>query len=404
MVSRIERHDAAPAAREGASLIDRLRALPAQVRGFKLSPINQRRLRNFNANRRGRISLYVFLAVFLLTLFAEFLANDKPILAVYKGEVLVPVLVNYPESKFGGFLAVTDYKDPEILEEIQKHGWALWPLIGYSYQSINKDFPRIKNAAGECLGFPAPAPWMTSRAYCEAPPEQLARFHAIGNRNWLGTDDQGRDVLARLIYGFRVSVLFGLLLTICSSIIGITAGAVQGYFGGRVDLVFQRFLEIWSSIPVMIVLIIISSVLIPGFWTLLGVLLLFNWVYLVGVVRAEFLRGRNFEYIRAAKALGLSDVRIMFKHLLPNAMVATLTFLPFKLSGSITALTALDFLGLGLPPGSASLGELLAQGKANLQAPWLGITAFLSIAVLLSLLIFIGEAVRDALDPRKIFK
>lgn len=404
MVSRIERHDAAPATREGASLIDRLRALPAQVRGFKLSPINQRRLRNFNANRRGRISLYVFLAVFLLTLFAEFLANDKPILAVYKGEVLVPVLVNYPESKFGGFLAVTDYKDPEILEEIQKHGWALWPLIGYSYQSINKDFPRIKNAAGECLGFPAPAPWMTSRAYCEAPPEQLARFHAIGNRNWLGTDDQGRDVLARLIYGFRVSVLFGLLLTICSSIIGITAGAVQGYFGGRVDLVFQRFLEIWSSIPVMIVLIIISSVLIPGFWTLLGVLLLFNWVYLVGVVRAEFLRGRNFEYIRAAKALGLSDVRIMFKHLLPNAMVATLTFLPFKLSGSITALTALDFLGLGLPPGSASLGELLAQGKANLQAPWLGITAFLSIAVLLSLLIFIGEAVRDALDPRKIFK
>ena len=356
MVSGTNSGDEAAVARAAPSVLDRLKAMRAQVRGFKLSPINQRRWRNFNANRRGRISLYIFLTLFVVTLFAEFLANDKPILAVYKGEVLVPVLVNYPESKFGGFLAVTDYKDPEILEEIQKNGWAIWPLIGYSYQSINKDFPRIKNANGECLGFPAPAPWMTSRGYCDAPPEQMARFNAIGNRNWLGTDDQGRDVLARLIYGFRISVLFGLLLTICSSLIGITAGAVQGYFGGRVDLVFQRFLEIWSSIPVMIVLIIISSVLIPGFWTLLGVLLLFNWVYLVGVVRAEFLRGRNFEYIRAAKALGLSDARIMFKHLLPNAMVATLTFLPFKLSGSITALTALDFLGLGLPPGSASLG------------------------------------------------
>jgi microcin C transport system permease protein len=236
------------------------------------------------------------------------------------------------------------------------------------------------------------------------PPDQIERYQAIGNRNWLGTDDQGRDVLARLIYGFRISVLFGLLLTIFSSIIGVTAGATQGYFGGRVDLVFQRFLEIWSSIPSLFVLIIISSVLVPGFWTLLGVLLLFHWVYLVGVVRAEFLRGRNFEYITAARALGLSNAKIMFKHLLPNAMVATLTFLPFKLSGSITALTALDFLGLGLPPGSPSLGELLAQGKANLQAPWLGLAAFISIAGLLSLLIFIGEGVRDALDPRKTFK
>jgi microcin C transport system permease protein len=211
-------------------------------------------------------------------------------------------------------------------------------------------------------------------------------------------------VLARLIYGFRISVLFGLLLTIFSSIVGVTAGAAQGYFGGRVDLVFQRFLEIWSSIPSLFVLIIISSVLVPGFWTLLGVLLLFHWVALVGVVRAEFLRGRNFEYITAARALGLSNAKIMFKHLLPNAMVATLTFLPFKLSGSITALTALDFLGLGLPPGSPSLGELLAQGKANLQAPWLGLAAFASIAGLLSLLIFVGEGVRDALDPRKTFK
>jgi microcin C transport system permease protein len=314
------------------------------------------------------------------------------------------VLVDYPESKFGGFLAVTDYKDPVILDELEKNGWAIWPPIGYSYQSINKDYPRVKNAAGQCLGFPGPPPWSTSAGLCDAPQDQLARYHALGNRNWLGTDDQGRDVLARLIYGFRVSVLFGLLLTILSSIVGVTAGAVQGYFGGRVDLLFQRFLEIWSSIPSLFVLIIISSVLVPGFWTLLGVLLLFHWVYLVGVVRAEFLRGRNFEYITAARALGLSDAKIMFKHLLPNAMVATLTFLPFKLSGSITALTALDFLGLGLPPGSASLGELLAQGKANLQAPWLGLTAFMSIAGLLSLLIFVGEGVRDALDPRKTYK
>lgn len=387
-----------------ATIGSRLAGMSQRIGGFKLSPLNARRWRNFKANRRGYTSLVLFLIFFVLTLFAEFLANDKPIVAVYKGEVLFPVVVDYPESKFGGFLAVTDYKDPVILDEIEKNGWAIWPPISYSYQSINKDSPGYRNAKGECLGFPRPAPWMTRAPLCDASPEQIARFQAIGNRNWLGTDDQGRDVLARLIYGFRVSVLFGILLTIFSSIVGVTAGAVQGYFGGRVDLVFQRFLEIWSSIPVMIVLIIISSVLTPGFWTLLGVLLLFNWVYLVGVVRAEFLRGRNFEYIRAAKALGLSDARIMFKHLLPNAMVATLTFLPFKLSGSITALTALDFLGLGLPPGSPSLGELLAQGKANLQAPWLGITAFFSIALLLSLLIFIGEAVRDALDPRKTFR
>jgi microcin C transport system permease protein len=372
--------------------------------GLALSPLNKRRWRNFKANRRGYWSLWVFLALFGLSLFAEFIANDKPIIAYYKGEVLFPVLVDYPESKFGGFLAVTDYKDPVILEELDQNGWAVWPLISYSYHSINKDYPRIKSASGQCLGFPGPPPWATSAQLCEASRPQIERYMAIGNRNWLGTDDQGRDVLARLIYGFRVSVLFGLLLTILSSIIGVTAGAAQGYFGGRVDLVFQRFLEIWSSIPTLFVLIIISSVLIPGFWTLLGILLLFNWVYLVGVVRAEFLRGRNFEYIMAARALGLSDVKIMFKHLLPNAMVATLTFLPFKLSGAVTALTALDFLGLGLPPGSASLGELLAQGKANLQAPWLGLTAFASIAGLLSLLIFIGEGVRDALDPRKIFR
>jgi microcin C transport system permease protein len=371
---------------------------------IRVSPINRRRWDNFKANRRGYWSLWIFLVLFILSLFAEVISNDKPIIARYKGEFLFPVLVDYPESKFGGFLAVTDYKDPVNLEEINQHGWMLWPPIRYSYNSINKDYPLIKNADGNCLGFPAPPPWATSKELCEAPADQLARYQAIGNRNWLGTDDQGRDVVARIIYGFRISILFGLILTIISAGIGVFAGAVQGYFGGRVDLVFQRVLEIWSSIPSLYVLIIISSVLVPGFWTLLGVLLLFHWVTLVGVVRAEFLRGRNFEYITAARALGLSNVKIMFKHLLPNAMVATLTFLPFKLSGSITALTALDFLGLGLPPGSPSLGELLAQGKANLQAPWLGLCGFFAIAVTLSLLIFIGEAVRDALDPRKTFR
>ena len=371
---------------------------------LRLSPINRRRWDNFKANRRGYWSQWIFLALFLLSLVGEVIANDKPIIARYKGEILFPVLVDYPESKFGGFLAVTDYKDPVNLEEIKQHGWMIWPPIRYSYTSINKDYPRIKGPDGNCLGFPSPPPWSTSAELCDAPPDQLARFSAIGNRNWLGTDDQGRDVVARIIYGFRISILFGLVLTIISAAIGVTAGAMQGYFGGRVDLVFQRFLEIWSSIPSLYVLIIISSVLVPGFWTLLAVLLLFHWVALVGVVRAEFLRGRNFEYITAARALGLSNAKIMFKHLLPNAMVATLTFLPFKLSGSITALTALDFLGLGLPPGSPSLGELLSQGKANLQAPWLGLCGFFSIAVTLSLLIFIGEAVRDALDPRKTFR
>ena len=368
------------------------------------SPINLRRWQNFKSNRRGYISFWLFLAMFFASLGAELIANDRPILARYKGELLMPMLVDYPEQKFGGFLAVTDYRDPEILNEIESNGWMLWPLVRYSSSTINKDFPRYKNAEGRCLGFPAPPSWAAKGAFCEAPPEQIARFQQFGNRNWLGTDDQGRDVLARVIYGFRISVLFALILTILSSIIGIVAGATQGYFGGRVDLVFQRVLEVWSSIPELYVLIIISSMLIPGFWTLLFILLAFNWVSLVGVVRAEFLRGRNLEYVTAARALGLSNIKIMFKHLLPNATVATLTFLPFKLSGAIGALTALDFLGLGLPPGSASLGELLAQGKANLQAPWLGLTAFFTIAVLLSLLIFIGEAVRDALDPRKTFR
>ena len=371
---------------------------------FHLTPVNQRRWDNFRANKRGFWSFWIFLVLFVLSLFADFIANDKPILVSYKGELLSPVLVDYPESKFGGFLAVTDYKDPVILDEIKANGWALWPPIRYSYDTVNKDYPRRKSADGLCLGYPAPPPWAAEQPLCEAPPDQMQRFHTLGNTNWLGLDDQGRDVVARIIYGFRISVLFGLALTILSSIIGVAAGAVQGYFGGRTDLIFQRVLEIWSAIPSLYVLLIISSVLVPGFWTLLGVLLIFHWTSLVGVVRAEFLRARNFEYVKAARALGLADAKIMWKHLLPNAMVATLTFMPFLLSGSISALTALDFLGLGLPPGSPSLGELLLQGKKHLEAPWLGLTGFFTIAITLSLLIFIGEAVRDALDPRKTFR
>ena len=378
------------------------RSVSRRISGLR-SPINRRRWQNFRANRRGYWSLWIFLGVCFFSMFAEGIANDRPILVSYKGEFLTPILVEYPESRFGGFLAVTDYKDPVILDEINANGWMLWPPIRHSYSSINKDYPRVRTAEGRCLGFPAPPTWATAGQFCEATPDQLERFHAIGNRNWLGTDDQGRDVVARVIYGLRISILFGLLLTLISAAIGIVAGAVQGYFGGLVDLGFQRVLEIWSSIPSLYVLLIISAVLVPSFWTLLGILLIFNWTHLVGVIRAEFLRGRNFEYIKAARALGLSNSKIMFKHLLPNAMVATLTFLPFELSSSIGALTALDFLGLGLPPGSPSLGELLLQGKANLQAPWLGLTAFFSTALLLSLLIFIGEAVRDALDPRKTF-
>jgi len=346
----------------------------APAPGPWISPINQRRWANFKANRRGYWSLWIFLAMFLASLFAEFIANDKPFLVKYDGGYYMPIFATYPETTFGGdFETETDYRDPFVSELIEaKGGYMVWPLIRYSYDTIN-------------LNLPVPAP---------APPSA---------ENWLGTDDQGRDVVARVIYGFRISVLFGLVLTIISSVIGIVAGAVQGYFGGLTDLLFQRFIEIWTSIPSLYLLIIISAVIEPSFWILLGILLLFSWVALVGVVRAEFLRGRNFEYINAARALGVSNAKIMFKHLLPNAMVATLTFMPFILNGSITTLTSLDFLGFGLPPGSPSLGELLAQGKANLQAPWLGISGFFAIAVMLSLLIFIGEAVRDALDPRKTF-
>lgn len=372
-------------------------------RWFTLTPISQRRWQNFRSNKRGYWSLWLFLTLFVVSLFAELIANDKPIVAVYKGEVLFPVIIDYPEEKFGGFLAVTDYKDPEIKQEIEDNGWMIWPPIRYSYSSVNNDYPLRKSKSGDCLGFPSPPNWSSSAPLCDAPADKLERYEAFGNQNWLGTDDQGRDVTARIIYGFRISVLFGLTLTIFASVIGVIIGGLQGYFGGWTDLIGQRFLEIWASMPYLYILIIVSSVLVPGFWTLLLVMLVFSWTSLVNVVRAEFLRGRNFEYIRAARALGLSNITIMFKHLLPNAMVATLTFLPFQLTGAITALTALDFLGLGMPVGSPSLGELLKQGKDNLQAPWLGIAAFFSVAALLSLLVFVGEAVRDALDPRKTF-
>ncbi len=344
-------------------------------RRFILSPINKRRWRNFRANRRGYWSLWLFLVLFFVSLFAEFIANDRPLFISFKGGIYAPVFVSYPETTFGGeFETAADYRDPYVQKLIaDAGGHIVWPLIRYDYRTIN-------------LNLPVPAP---------APPS---------SENWLGTDDQGRDVAARLIYGFRISVLFGLILAAASSVIGVAAGAVQGYFGGWMDLLFQRFIEIWTSVPTLYLLIILAAMFEPSFWLLLGILLAFNWTSLVGLVRAEFLRGRNFEYVKAARALGLSDGVIIFKHLLPNAMVATITFMPFILNSSITTLTSLDFLGFGLPPGSASLGELLAQGKANLQAPWLGLTGFFSIAIMLSLLIFIGEAVRDAFDPRKVLE
>jgi microcin C transport system permease protein len=336
-----------------------------------LSPLARRRIAIFRASRRGYWSLWIFLALFGLSLCAEVIANDRPLVVRYDGRWYFPVLVSYPETAFGGVLpTATVYRDPEVRRLIEAKGWMAWPPIRYSYDTINY-----------ALTVPAPAP--------------------PSRENWLGTDDQGRDLLARLIYGFRISVLFGLTLTILSSIVGIAAGAVQGYWGGWVDLLFQRGIEIWSGFPVLYLLIILASLVEPTFWWLLGLMLLFSWLALVGVVRAEFLRARNFDYVRAARALGVRPGIIMFRHVLPNAMVATLTFLPFILNGSITTLTSLDFLGFGMPPGSPSLGEILAQGKANLQAPWIGITGFVILAVMLSLLVFIGEAVRNAFDPRK---
>ena len=342
--------------------------------GVRITPITRRRIENFRRNRRGFWSLWLFLALFFISLFAEFIANDKPLLIRYDGRFYMPVFTEYAETTFGGeFLTEADYRDEFVIKLIEGKGWMVWPLIPFSYDTVNYNLP-------------VPAP---------APPSAV---------NWLGTDDLGRDVVARMIYGFRISVLFGLALTLISAAVGVSIGAFQGYYGGLLDLLGQRFIEVWAGMPMLYLLIIMASVITPNFWWLLGLMLLFSWMGFVGVVRAEFLKARNLDFVRAAKALGVSDIKVIYKHVLPNAIVATVTFMPFTLAGSITTLTGLDFLGFGLPIGSASLGELLNQGKANLQAPWLGLSGFFTIAIMLSLLVFIGEAVRDAFDPRKTFR
>lgn len=339
---------------------------------MKLNPINQARWQRFKTNRRGYWSMWIFLLVFIMSLGSELIANDKPLLLRYDQHWYTPFLVNYPETTFGGdFKTATDYQDPLIRSNIKQHGWAIWAPIRYSYNSIN--------FATE-VPFPSPP----------------------SAQHWLGTNENGNDILAQVLYGLRVSILFGLMLTVLSSVIGITVGATQGFYGGKVDLIGQRFIEVWSGMPTLFLIILLSSVVQPNFWWLLAITVIFGWMGLVGVVRAEFLRTRNFDYIRAARAMGVGDRTIMLRHMLPNAMVATLTFLPFILCGAITTLTSLDFLGFGLPTGSPSLGSLLLQGKNNLQAPWLGITAFAVLAILLSLLIFMFEAVRDAFDPSKV--
>ncbi len=337
-----------------------------------MNAVAKRRLKRFKNNKRAFISLIIFAFLFTVSLFSEFIANDKPIIMSYNSKLYFPILFSYSDKEFGGFFDTeADYKDDFIKNTIEENGWIIWPLIKYSYDTIEYN-----------LSSPPPLPPTLS--------------------NPLGIDAQGRDVFARLIYGFRLSVIFGILLTITTSIIGITAGALQGYYGGRVDIAGQRFMEIWGGIPMLYLLIMINSILRPGFWWLLFLMTLFGWMKLVGVVRAEFLKARNLEYIQAARAMGVKDRVIIFRHILPNALVAALTFLPFILSGSITSLTSLDFLGFGMPAGSPSLGELLSSGKANIHAPWLGISAFIVLSLLLSLLVFIGEGLRDAFDPNKV--
>ena len=340
---------------------------------MKLSPLNQRRFKNFKLNKRGWYSFWIFSFFFIVSLSADFISNDKPLLIKFNQSYYFPILQVLPETFFGGdFETEADYRDPYVRKLIKNKGWIIMPLIPYYYNTIIRD-----------LNVPAPSP--------------------PSRKNWLGTDDQARDVLARLIYGFRISILFGFTLTFFSMIIGVTAGAIQGYFGGKIDLFFQRFMEVWSAIPTLYILIILASIVQPNFWWLLIILLLFSWMGYVGVVRAEFLRARNLDYVRAAKALGVPNRKIILRHLLPNATVATITFLPFSLSASVTTLSGLDFLGFGMPPGSASLGEMVNQGRNNLQAPWLGLTSFFTLGLMLGLLVFIGEAIRDALDPRKVF-
>ena len=340
---------------------------------IKISPLNKRRYSNFKANKRGWYSFWIFSILFFISRSADLISNDKPLLIKYNESYYFPILKFYSETTFGGdFDTEAEYKDPFVINLINKNGWLIMPLIPYYYDTIIRD-----------LNIPVPSP--------------------PSKKNWLGTDDQARDVLARLIYGFRISILFGFTLTFFSMLIGVSAGAIQGYFGGKIDLFFQRFMEIWSAIPTLYILIILASIVQPNFWWLLIILLLFSWMGYVGVVRAEFLRARNLDYVRAAKALGVSNFTIIKRHLIPNATVATITFLPFSLSASVTALSGLDFLGFGLPPGSASLGEMVNQGRNNLQAPWLGLTSFFTLGLMLGLLVFVGEAIRDALDPRKTF-
>ena len=336
------------------------------------SPLTKRRLANFRSNRRGFWSLSIFMTLFTLTLFAEFLANDKPLLLSYDDEIYFPIFKRYKETEFGGIFEVeADYSEKEVQAMItESGGWMIWPPIPYSYDTID-------------YYLPGPAPYPPSKEH------------------WLGTDNVGKDVTANLIYGARLSFLFGLVLTFFASIIGVCAGGVQGYFGGKIDLIAQRFVEIWAGLPVLFILIILASIVESNVFWLLGILVAFSWMALVGVVRAEFLRARNFQYVTAARALGANNLTIMIRHVLPNAMVAALTFLPFILTGSITLLTSLDFLGFGLPSDSPSLGRLLAQGRTNIHAPWLGLTTFFTLACMLTLLIFTGEGVRDAFDPRK---
>ena len=336
----------------------------------KLSPINRRRLEIFKSNRRGYYSFWLFVVLFGVSLCAELIANDKPIVFSYADELYFPIWSVYTESELGGVLRTeAEYRDPYVMNLIESHGWAVWPPIRFSFNTIDYTYQVVP-----------------------APPDTV---------HILGTDGQGTDIFAKLLYGFRLSVLFGISLTIISSVIGVTVGALQGYYGGLIDLLGQRLVEIQTGLPILFVLIILASIVEPNIFWLLGILSLFSWMVLVGVVRAEFLRARNFEFVRAARGLGVSDIKILYRHVLPNAMVATLTYLPFVLNGSITSLTALDFLGFGLPIDSPSFGRLLSDAKANLQAPWMALSVFLALATLLSLLIFIGEAVRDALDPRR---
>lgn len=338
----------------------------------RANPLNRLRWQRFQANRRAWWSLWLFALLFGLSLLADFIANDDPLLVHYQDEFHFPVFVEYSEQDFGGdFEFRADFTDPYLQGLIaDAGGWMLWPPIRFDYQTINYDLP-------------SPAP---------SPPSA---------ENWLGTDDQGRDIVARLLYGARISILFGFTLTLLTSVIGITLGALMGFFGGRTDLFGQRLLEVWSSLPTLYILIIVASMVQPNFWILLFILLLFGWMGLVGLVRAESLRARNFEYVQAARALGLGNTRIILRHVLPNALIATITFLPFILAGSVTTLTGLDFLGFGLPPGAPSLGEMITQGKNNISAPWIGLSVFVVLSLILVLLVFVGEGVRDALDPRQ---